>query len=56
MPDVPVADLIVERDELVIGTHGRGFWVLDNIAPLRQATPAVLAAKSHLYTPAVGLR
>ena len=56
MPDVPVADLVVERDELVIGTHGRGFWVLDNIAPLRQATPAVLAAKSHLYTPAAGLR
>jgi photosystem II stability/assembly factor-like uncharacterized protein len=56
MPDVPVADLIVERDELAIGTHGRGFWVLDNISPLRQATPAVLAAKSHLYTPAVGLR
>ena len=56
MPDVPVADLIVERDELAIGTHGRGFWVLDNISPLRQATPAVVAAKSHLYTPAEGLR
>jgi hypothetical protein len=56
MPDVPVADLIVERDELVIGTHGRGFWVLDNVTPLRQATPQVLAARSHLFTPAVGLR
>jgi hypothetical protein len=56
MPDVPVADLIVERDELVIGTHGRGFWVLDHIAPLRQATPQVLASKAHLFTPAVGLR
>ncbi|MFN7456712.1 MAG: glycosyl hydrolase, partial [Gemmatimonas sp.] len=54
--DVPVADLIVERDELVIGTHGRGFWVLDNVTPLRQATPQVLAARSHLFTPAVGLR
>jgi photosystem II stability/assembly factor-like uncharacterized protein len=56
MPDVPVADLIVERDELVIGTHGRGFWVLDNIAPLRQATPSVMAASMHLYAPPVGLR
>jgi hypothetical protein len=56
MPDVPVADLIVERDELVIGTHGRGFWVLDNIAPLRQATPAVMASRAHLFTPAAGLR
>lgn len=56
LPDVPVADLVVERDELVIGTHGRGFWVLDNASPLRQATPAVLAAKTQLYTPAPALR
>ncbi|MCE2901697.1 MAG: WD40/YVTN/BNR-like repeat-containing protein [Gemmatimonas sp.] len=56
MPDVPVADLIVERDELAIGTHGRGFWILDNIAPLRQATPAVLASRAHLFAPAVGQR
>jgi hypothetical protein len=35
----------------VIGTHGRGFWVLDNIAPLRQATPAILASDAHLFTP-----
>ncbi|MBK6457572.1 MAG: glycosyl hydrolase [Gemmatimonadetes bacterium] len=51
LPDVPVADLIVEGNELVIGTHGRGFWVLDNIAPLRQATPAILASDAHLFTP-----
>src|SRR6185369_14018295 len=42
--------------ELVIATHGRGFWVLDNIAPLRQATPAVLASSAHLFTPNVGVR
>jgi hypothetical protein len=40
MPDVPVSDLIVEANELVISSHGRGFWVLDNIAPLRQVTRA----------------
>jgi hypothetical protein len=51
LPDVPVADLIVEGNELVIGTHGRGFWVLDDVAPLRQATPAVLAKAAHLFTP-----
>ncbi|HET9276380.1 MAG TPA: glycosyl hydrolase, partial [Gemmatimonadales bacterium] len=56
LPDVPVADLIVEGNELVIGTHGRGFWVLDNIAPLRQATAAVLAAPVHLFTPPEGVR
>jgi len=56
LPDVPVADLIVEGNELVIGTHGRGFWVLDNIAPLRQATPAVLASDAHLFAPPTGTR
>jgi hypothetical protein len=56
MPDVPVADLIVEGNELVIASHGRGFWVLDNIAPLRQVTPEVLAAAAHLFTPPAGVR
>lgn len=56
MPDVPVADLIVEGNELVIGTHGRGFWVLDNVAPLRQVTPRVLALGTHLFTPPQAVR
>jgi photosystem II stability/assembly factor-like uncharacterized protein len=56
MPDTPIADLIVEDNDLVIASHGRGFWVLDNIAPLRQATPAVLAADAHLFAPPAGVR
>ena len=56
MPDIPVSDLIVEGNELVIATHGRGFWVLDNIAPLRQATPQLLASDVHVFTPPVGYR
>ena len=56
MPDVPVSDVIVEGNELVISTHGRGFWVLDNIAPLRQATPQMLAADVHLFTTPAGYR
>ena len=56
MPDVPVSDLIVEGNELVIATHGRGFWVLDNLAPLRQVTPAIAAASSHLFAPPVAVR
>ena len=56
MPDVPIADLIVEGNELVIASHGRGFWVLDNIAPLRQTTPTIVAADAHLYTPPVAYR
>ncbi|MDX2184011.1 MAG: glycosyl hydrolase [Gemmatimonadaceae bacterium] len=56
MPDVPVSDLVVEGNELVIATHGRGFWVLDDIAPLRQATPAVASSAAHLFTPPRGVR
>ncbi|MEP6766811.1 MAG: glycosyl hydrolase, partial [Gemmatimonadaceae bacterium] len=56
MPDVPVSDLIVMDNELAIATHGRGFWVLDNIGPLRQATPEVQAADAYLYTPPPAIR
>jgi len=56
MPDVPVSDLIVEGNELVIATHGRGFWVLDNIAPLRQAGAGVASAAGHLYAPPAAIR
>jgi photosystem II stability/assembly factor-like uncharacterized protein len=55
-PDVPVHDLIVEKNELVIGTHGRGFWALDNIAPLRQASPERFAADAFLFTPPTAVR
>ncbi len=56
MPDVPIADLVVEKNELVIASHGRGFWVLDDIAPLRQVTSSLEAADAHLFTPPVALR
>ena len=56
MPDVPVSDVIVEANELVISTHGRGFWVLDNITPLRQATPEILAKDVHVFSPPPGFR
>jgi photosystem II stability/assembly factor-like uncharacterized protein len=57
LPDVPVADLVVEDHDLVIATHGRGFWVLDDIGPIRQYSPAVAsAAGAHLFTPPVGIR
>jgi len=36
LPASSVRDLIVTRDDLVVATHGRGFWILDNITPLRQ--------------------
>jgi hypothetical protein len=56
LPDVPVVDVIAEKNELVIGTHGRGFWVLDNAAPVRQATPNMTAERVTLFEPPVGYR
>ena len=57
LPDVPVSDLLVKDNELVIATHGRGFWVLDNVAPLRQVTPAISAsAEPWLFAPPVAYR
>ena len=56
LPDLPVVDLIVEEDELVITSHGRSFWILDNIAPLRQATPGLTDEPIVLFDPAPGYR
>jgi photosystem II stability/assembly factor-like uncharacterized protein len=56
LPDIPLVDLAVEDNELVVASHGRGFWVLDNVAPLRQVTPQVLASGAQLFEPPVGVR
>jgi len=52
MPNVPVNDLVVHpRDnDLVLGTHGRGAWILDQVNALQELTPEVLAARAHLFT------
>jgi photosystem II stability/assembly factor-like uncharacterized protein len=56
LPTVQVSDLVVEENDLVIATHGRSFWVLYDIAPLRQLTPDVAAASHWLFDPADAVR
>jgi photosystem II stability/assembly factor-like uncharacterized protein len=56
LPDTQVPDLVVEQRDLVIATHGRSFYVLDDIEPLRQLTPEVTAAPFHLFSPADAVR
>ena len=51
LPDTQVADIAVEAHDLVIATHGRSFYVLDDIDMLRQFTPEVAASKAHLFAP-----
>jgi hypothetical protein len=51
-----VRDLTVHGDDLVIATHGRAFWVLDNITPLRQIAAAAQPETARLYRPAIAVR
>jgi hypothetical protein len=53
---VSVRDLAVHGDDLVIATHGRGFWILDNIAPLRQVDERCAATDVVLYRPSAAVR
>jgi hypothetical protein len=53
MPRVPVYDLVIHpRDnDLVLATHGRGVWILDDVSALQQLTPQILAEPAHLFAP-----
>jgi len=56
LPTTPVHDLIVKGDDLVVATHGRAFWILDDITPLRQFNPETAKSEVHLYEPETAYR
>ncbi|HWQ34280.1 MAG TPA: glycoside hydrolase [Blastocatellia bacterium] len=56
MPATSIRDLVVKDDDLVVGTHGRSFWILDNITPLRQISDQVAAADAYLFKPQLAYR
>jgi photosystem II stability/assembly factor-like uncharacterized protein len=56
LPVSPVHDLVIKDNDLVIATHGRSFWILDDISPLRQLTAEIQAAPAHLFLPATAMR
>ena len=56
LPVAAVHDLVIHGDDLVIATHGRSFWILDDITPLRQAVAAMKADTSWLYQPGAAMR
>ncbi len=53
LPASPVYGIVVQEHfgDLVVGTYGRGFWILDDLEPLRQLTPEVQATSAHLFDP-----
>ncbi|MDE2347245.1 MAG: hypothetical protein KGL92_01975 [Gammaproteobacteria bacterium] len=56
LPPTSVRDIDVHGADLVIATHGRGFWILDDASPLRQLRAAVTAADAWLFKPATAVR
>ncbi len=56
LPVTSVRDLVVHNDDLIVATHGRSFWVLDNITPLRQASKQIEDSSAYLYKPALAIR
>ncbi|MFO0980873.1 MAG: glycosyl hydrolase [Planctomycetota bacterium] len=56
LPVVPVTDLVVKDDDLVIATQGRSFWILSDLTTLRQLTPEAMSAPVHLFKPRATVR
>jgi photosystem II stability/assembly factor-like uncharacterized protein len=51
LPIVPVHDLAIKEGDLIAATHGRSFWILDDLSALRQLTPSVPREPAHLFKP-----
>jgi hypothetical protein len=56
LPDTPIQDLVLKNDDVVLGSHGRGFWILDDIRPLRAAVETSSMNKVMLYKSANPIR
>jgi hypothetical protein len=56
MPATSIRDLIIKDDDLVVATHGRGFWILDDMTPLRQVTTDIAKASAYLFRPPIAWR
>jgi len=56
LPITPIHDLVIKNDDLVLATHGRAFWVLDDVSPLRQFADSFAQDEVHLYQPATAYR
>src|SRR6266545_5008352 len=56
LPVTPIHDLVVKDDDLVVATHGRSFWMLDDLTPVRQVNAQSAAADVILYQPQTALR
>ena len=57
LPHTSMRDLWIHENDLIVATHGRGFWILDDISPLRELNDAIASADAaHLFKPAAAIR
>ena len=56
LPHTSMRDLWIHNDDLIVATHGRSFWILDDITPLREAPASFAGADAHLFSPAPSYR
>jgi photosystem II stability/assembly factor-like uncharacterized protein len=56
LPDTPIRDLVIKDNDVVLGTHGRGFWILDDIHPLRQYQEEMNKESAVLFQPSNAIR
>src|SRR5262249_59625247 len=56
MPATSIRDLVIHEDDVVVGTHGRSFWVLDDVTPLRQIDARLQASPEILFRPQTARR
>jgi photosystem II stability/assembly factor-like uncharacterized protein len=56
LPSTSMRDLVIHGDDIVVGTHGRSFWILDDITPLRELTEEAAAAGAFLFRPGIAYR
>jgi photosystem II stability/assembly factor-like uncharacterized protein len=56
MPATSIRDLVIHDDDIVVGTHGRSFWILDDMTPLRQLDAKTASAETFLFKPKLTYR
>ena len=56
LPVAPIHDMVIHGNDLSVATHGRAFWILDDISPVRQADASIVSKDSHFFAPAIAIR
>jgi hypothetical protein len=56
LPPTSIRDLVIHQDDVIVGTHGRSFWILDNISPLRELNASIAGSQVHFFAPQIAYR